>query len=86
MVPAASITKAKDNFSLLKKLWIHECLRAFSDRLVSKEDKKLFIDKCLIDEEEANSSGIKFIDFERDAPNPDELIFSTFVKFDPQDP
>jgi len=29
---------------MLVRLWVHECMRVFSDRLINEDDKKLFVD------------------------------------------
>ena len=39
LVPADCVAKAQDRQQLLAKLWVHEAMRVFSDRLVSAEDK-----------------------------------------------
>lgn len=29
------------------KIWAHECMRVFSDRLISEEDRNMFLDEIL---------------------------------------
>lgn len=38
MVPLEIAEKSDDKLGLLQKLWIHECMRVFSDRLINQED------------------------------------------------
>ena len=37
----------KEKLNSLKRLWLHEVMRVFSDRLINEEDKELFIRECL---------------------------------------
>ena len=53
-----TVEKQQDKLSMLKRLWVHECMRVFSDRLINDEDKKLFIKECL-----NNKDDQSFIDF-----------------------
>lgn len=51
-------------------------MRVFSDRLISDDDKRLFVLQCIKDQ---NSS---FIDLGKIA-DPESIVFNNFVKFDP---
>jgi hypothetical protein len=64
-IPDDQVAKSTDKHDLLSKLWVHEAMRVFSDRLINKEDHDLFINKCL--------SQAKF------KGNPNDLIFCNFV-------
>lgn len=46
-MPAEIVEKSPDKLGLLKRLWIHEVQRVFSDRLINAADKELFADNCL---------------------------------------
>jgi AAA+ lid domain len=56
-VPKEILDKVQDEkaqTALLVRLWVHESLRVFSDRLINEEDKSIFI-QCLKDTVEADS-------------------------------
>jgi hypothetical protein len=72
-----TVEKQQDKLSMLKRLWLHECMRVFSDRLINDEDRKLFISECL-----NNKVDQSFIDFEK-LGNPEDITFCNFVKFVP---
>lgn len=74
---AATVDKQQDKLGSLKRLWIHECMRVFSDRLISDDDKKKFLQKCIEDQNSA------FIDMAK-IGDPESIVFNNFVKFDPQ--
>ena len=42
-VPVEILTYLDDQTACLKKLWLHETARVFQDRLISEEDKQLFV-------------------------------------------
>ena len=46
-VQGESVSMMSDKLPTLKRLWVHECLRVFSDRLINQDDKLLFIRECL---------------------------------------
>lgn len=46
-VPAEVIEAKKEKLNCLKRLWLHEVMRVFSDRLIDEEDKELFVRECL---------------------------------------
>jgi len=64
-IPDYQVANCTDKQELLSKLWVHEAMRVFSDRLINKEDHDLFINKCLL---QAEFKG-----------NPNDLIFCNFV-------
>lgn len=33
------VEKSNDKVGMMKRLWVHECMRVFSDRLIDDEDK-----------------------------------------------
>jgi dynein heavy chain len=80
-VSAATVDKQQDKLSMLKKLWVHECMRVFADRLINDEDKQLFITECLNPKSESKS----FIDFDK-IGDPEKIIFNNFVVFKPEEP
>lgn len=45
-VPLETLTFLEDKEGYLKRLWVHESMRVFQDRLISEEDKQLFIQEC----------------------------------------
>ena len=77
---------------MLVRLWVHESMRVFSDRLVNEEDKSLFIE-ALKDAVIATDAHTRFL-FERSTASesaniiskPDQLIFTNFVQFDQFEP
>lgn len=69
-MPEEVVTKSTDQTFLLRRLWVHESMRVYSDRLVSQADKQLFKDKCL-------TPGRFF------SQNADDLVFCNFVEFNP---
>lgn len=46
-VPTEVIDGQKEKLNSLKRLWLHEVMRVFSDRLINEEDKELFARECL---------------------------------------
>ena len=46
-VPADVVETQKEKIGCLKRLWLHEVMRVFSDRLIDEEDKSMFIRECL---------------------------------------
>ena len=46
-VPAEVIQSQKEKVGYLKRLWLHEVMRVFSDRLIDEEDKRIFVRECL---------------------------------------
>jgi len=46
-IPPEVVAPQKDKLGLLKRLWIHEVVRVFSDRLICHEDKEMFVSDCL---------------------------------------
>ena len=46
-MPASVVEVQKEKLATLKRLWLHEVMRVFSDRLIDDEDKQLFINECL---------------------------------------
>ena len=42
MVPAEVVEKCEDKQRMLHRLWVHETMRVFSDRLINEEDKLAF--------------------------------------------
>ena len=74
-VPADIIDTQKEKLTSLKRLWIHEVMRVFSDRLINEEDKNLFIEQCLRSED---NNFIKQSDLECAS----SLIFCNFVNSD----
>ena len=75
-VPADVVERNTEKLSLLKRLWLHEVMRVFSDRLISEEDKDLFVSECL------NFEGSRFLKDE-EIRAASSLIFCNFV--DPED-
>jgi dynein heavy chain, axonemal len=57
---------------MLKRLWVHECMRVFADRLISDEDKQLFIEECL------NTKDTAFTDMSK-IGKPENLLFCNFA-------
>ena len=45
MVSQEKVEKTEEKFrlGLLQRLWVHESIRVFSDRLINEEDKHLFL-------------------------------------------
>ena len=72
-VPAEVIESQKEKLTSLKRLWLHEVMRVFQDRLICQEDKELFVNECLKFE---GSSFFK----EEDIRNAQNLIFCNFVE------
>lgn len=64
------VQKSNDQTFLLRRLWIHESMRVFSDRLISQADKQLFQEKCLQQSRFYQQNG-------------SDLIFCNFVDFNP---
>ena len=71
-MPAEVIENEKEKLPVLKRLWLHEVMRVFSDRLISVEDKELFIKQCFNCE---NSTFFK----KEDLKKASNLIFCNFV-------
>ena len=57
----------------LKRLWLHEVMRVFSDRLINEEDKFMFISECL------NFDNNRFFKKE-ELEDPASIIFCNFVE------
>lgn len=72
-VPAEIIEHQKEKLSSLKKLWLHEVMRVFNDRLISEDDKELFVKECL------KFEGSSFFKPE-EIGNASNLIFCNFVE------
>ena len=70
--PPEVVGKASDSLGALKRLWLHEVMRVFSDRLISEDDKALFVQECL------NFDNNKFFKRE-DLEDPASIIFANFV-------
>ena len=70
--PPEAVEKQTDQLGALKRLWLHEVMRVFSDRLISEEDKDLFVQECLHFE---NNKFFKREDLE----DPASIIFANFV-------
>ena len=66
---------------MLKRLWVHECMRVFADRLINDEDKKLFISECL--HQKSDNKG--FIDLDK-IGDPEKIVFNNFVIFSQIEP
>ena len=71
-VPPEVVEPQKEKLGLLKRLWIHEVMRVFSDRLICHEDKEMFVQECL------NFEDSSFFKPEEIA-NAHNLIFCNFV-------
>ena len=71
-VPAPVIERQKEKLTSLKRLWIHEVMRVFSDRLIDEQDKEYFKQECL------NINAGTFFK-EEDLKNADNIIFCNFV-------
>lgn len=95
LVPHEIVSKIKDEkkqTSMLVRLWVHESMRVFSDRLINEEDKELFV-KALQDSVISTDAHTRFL-FERSTNsesanilmNPGHLIFTNFVHFDQFEP
>lgn len=78
-VPAEVIEHKKEKLTSLKRLWLHEVMRVFSDRLIDEADKDLFARECL------NFEGSTFFK-EEDVKNAPSLIFCNFVEPDADSP
>ena len=78
-VPAEVIEQKKDKLNSLKRLWLHEVMRVFSDRLIDEADKTLFTKECL------NFEGSNFFR-EEDLKKASSLIFCNFVEPDTDSP
>ena len=63
LVPSKKVTGVSDDkhqLSLLMRLWVHESLRVFSDRLVNEEDKQVFT-QCLKDTVEEDTQQARYL-------------------------
>ena len=78
-MPANVVEIQKEKLTTLKRLWLHEVMRVFSDRLIDNDDKQLFINECL------NFEGSSFFKAE-DLKSASTLIFCNFVNPDPDNP
>ena len=78
-VPAEVIESQREKLTSLKRLWLHEVMRVFSDRLINEEDKDLFVSECLTFE------GSSFFN-ESDIQSASSIIFCNFVNPDLEDP
>jgi hypothetical protein len=65
------VVKDKEGFL---RLWYHECLRVFSDRLVSQDDRTWF-QRMMAEKIKEHFS----LEFRRVVPNPDAVIFGNFI-------
>ena len=81
MVPQEVAEKAEDKVGLLKRLWLHENMRVFSDRLINESDQELFLDAL---KETVEAEIPNYIDFNK--IDPTSLVFNNFVTFNPNDP
>lgn len=77
-VPADIVEKVPEKLPYLKRLWLHEVMRVFADRLISEEDRELFTRECLSFE----STFFK----PEDLANASSLIFCNFVDARQDDP
>ena len=64
--------KVFDKLGALKRLWLHEVMRVFSDRLINEDDKNMFIAECL------NFENNRFFKKE-ELEDPGSIIFANFV-------
>ena len=71
-VPVNVVEKAFDKLGALKRLWLHEVMRVFSDRLINEDDKNLFVAECLSLEDN------RFFKKE-ELEDPAGIIFANFV-------
>lgn len=78
-VPPEVIETKKEKLTSLKRLWLHEVMRVFSDRLIDEDDKALFARECLSQE------GSNFFKPD-DLQNAPSLIFCNFVEPDSDSP
>jgi len=85
-VPADLVNKAQDSLSVLKKLCVHECQRVFADRLISEEDKQIFINSCMKLQPKDGKNDKSFINLDELGKSPSDLLFCTFVQFNPMFP
>ena len=74
-VPTEVIDGQKEKLNSLKRLWLHEVMRVFSDRLINEEDKELFARECL------SFEGSTFFKKD-DLKNATSIIFCNFVEVD----
>jgi hypothetical protein len=69
-VPEEIVNKSEDKTGLLRRLWVHESMRVYSDRLINQADKVLFLEKCL--------NPARFF-----TENAQDIVFCNFVEFNP---
>ena len=67
------VEKVFDKLGALKRLWLHEVMRVFSDRLINEEDKNMFVTECL------NFENNRFFKKE-ELEDPHLIIFANFVE------
>ena len=72
-VPVDVVEKVFDKLGALKRLWLHEVMRVFSDRLISEDDKSMFVAECL------NLGDNRFFKKE-ELEDPAAIIFANFVE------
>ena len=70
--PVEIVEKVFDKLGALKRLWLHEVMRVFSDRLINEDDKNMFIAECL------NFENNRFFKKE-ELEDPGSIIFANFV-------
>mmetsp|Transcript_30358 Transcript_30358/g.46460 ORF Transcript_30358/g.46460 Transcript_30358/m.46460 type:complete len:224 (-) Transcript_30358:1361-2032(-) len=75
-LPPPVSAKTPDKKALMYKLWIHECRRGFSDRLICEEDEEVF-ERAMFDQLEA-VQGIDYDKEDYDLSN-SQLLFSNFT-------
>ena len=63
----------------LKRLWLHEVMRVFSDRLINEDDKNMFVTECLSFD---NNRFFKKEELE----DPQSIIFANFVEMSQNPP
>ena len=71
-VPAEVVEKVQEKLPYLRKLWLHEVMRVFADRLISEEDRDLFVKQCL------DLESVTFLKAE-EVDNAKNLVFCNFV-------
>ena len=69
MVSSETVEKTQDKNGLLQRLWVHENMRVYADRLINEEDKQLFMG---VMKDTVQQVSPNFIDFSKNAP--DQII------------